>query len=268
MDERGAQDSVRQERLLHALRTVRDDDMGALERLWQLRSSPDYETPFVEPEPLVTIVVITYREWELLRDRSLPSILAQTYQNFEVIVVGDDAVPETAEVVAGFNDDRLRFVNLPYRGPYPEDPIDAWRIAGSKGFNAGMEVARGQWIGFLDDDDAFVPGHLKTLIELAQRERAEVAYGAFRYVLPDGSSWVAHSSPPASGLWAMQASVFHRGLRHMTLNTNDWLFEINNDMSLLDRLLRIGVRFAATSELVFDYFPGTLWKHDGKRETF
>ena len=96
--------------------------MAARERLWDLRDSDEYARAFDDDEPLVTIIITTYNNWALLRERALPSVLAQTYEHFECIIVGDAAPPEAAAVVASFADARLRFVNLPYRGPYPRNP--------------------------------------------------------------------------------------------------------------------------------------------------
>ncbi len=107
------------ERALLAIRMVRDDDASARELLWSLRKSDKYEAAFQEDEPLVTVLMTTYMNWPLIRDISLPSIIEQTYENYEVIVVGDAAPDETRRVVESFNDHRIKFVNLPYRGPYP-----------------------------------------------------------------------------------------------------------------------------------------------------
>lgn len=112
--------SAGHQRAMKALRMVRDDDARAWERLWSLRQSDDHELAFSDPEPLVTIIITTYSNWPLMRERAIPSVLGQTYENFECIF-GDAAPPEAGEVVKSFSDARLRFVNLRYRGPYPPD---------------------------------------------------------------------------------------------------------------------------------------------------
>lgn len=57
----------------------------------------------------------------------------------------------------------------------------------------------------------------------------------------------------------LQASLVHSGLRYLPLHTTDWLFEIPQDWSLAERMLRIGVRFAMLDEIVTDYYPSLLW---------
>ena len=65
--------------------------------------------------------------------------------------------------------------------------------------------------------------------------------------------------PPKHSNWGIQASLFHGGLRFLPMQLNDWVFGVPNDTSLLERMLRIGVRFSMLEETVVDYFPSQLW---------
>jgi hypothetical protein len=247
------------ERTLLALRMVRDNDAGARAALWALRSTPEYEAAFEEDEPLVTIVITTYSNWPLLRDRSLPSVLAQTYERWETIVVGDAAPDDARQVVESFGDKRVRFVNLPYRGPYPENPRDAWLVSGSTPWNTGLALANGRWIGSNSDDDALRPNYVESLLSHAREHRGEVPYGYIDQRAPDGPGEQLGVFPPVHGQWGMQASLLHSGLRFLPLQPNDWVFGVPNDSSLLERMLRIGVRFSMLEEPVVDYYPSQLW---------
>ena len=162
----------RHERLLLALRMVRDEDARSRATLWGLRSTPEYEAAFTEPEPLVSILITTYMNWPLLRDRCLPSVLAQTYERWEAIVVGDAAPDDARKVVESFGDTRIRFVNLPYRGPYPDDPQDAWHSSGTTPWNTAMALSKGSWIGSNSDDDALRPHYVESLLAHAREQRA------------------------------------------------------------------------------------------------
>ena len=116
------------------------DGIPALRReLIAARATDEYERALNDPEPLVTIRIPTYVRSRLLVERALPSIARQTYQNFEVIVVGDGCTNDTAERIEAFGDPRVRFVNLPYRYPYPDDPEDRWTVAGA-GSNAAPSL--------------------------------------------------------------------------------------------------------------------------------
>ena len=124
-DER-AEAVARDEHQRRILRVLFSEERAMRERLWHERSTEEYELAYSDPEPLVSVVIPTYDNFRLLGERSLPSILGQTYQNFEVIVVGDGAPPEAAQTVARFGDARLHFHNLNRRGPYPSEPTAFW----------------------------------------------------------------------------------------------------------------------------------------------
>ena len=260
VDELAAQTSAEHHRELEVLRVVRDEDARSWERLWHLRRSEEYALAFDEADPLVTIIVTTFNRPELLRDRALPSVLAQTYEHLECIVVGDAAPAEIADVVDSFADERFRFVNLPYRGPYPARSEDAWLVGGTPPHNTGLALARGHWIGFVNDDDALRATYVESLLRLARAERAEVPYGRFVLHEPGGGSETLGRFPPAWGDWALPGSLLHSALRFMPLQLSDWMFSIPHDVGLLERMLRLGVRFAMHDEIVFDYYPSLAWR--------
>lgn len=99
-------------RLRDVLRSICDREPWQRERLSRLRVSDRYLAPFTESEPLVSVVIPTFDNHRLLRERAIPSILAQTYQHVEVVVVGDAAVDEARAAVESFGDARLRYSNL------------------------------------------------------------------------------------------------------------------------------------------------------------
>lgn len=88
-------------------------------------------------------------------------MLAQTWQEWELIIVDDGSQDETAEVVASLsNDPRIRY-------HYQENR----QLNGSR--NTGVRLAKGQYIGFLDDDDELLPDHLSTLAELIVADKQQ-----------------------------------------------------------------------------------------------
>jgi putative methyltransferase (TIGR04325 family) len=230
------------------------------QRLIDLRRRPAYEEAFTADRPLVSIVIPTYDNYESLGERALPSALAQTYERIEVIVVGDQAPPQTAEVVASVGDDRVRYVNRPVRGPYPDDPTKRWYVAGVPPYNHGVELARGHWIAPLDDDDRFTPDHVERLLDFARSERLEFAYGAIREHRPGGIVNRIGAFPPAAGEFGLQACIYHAGLAEIfQLELSDWVFEEPYDLSLARRMLSAGVRAAMLDEEVVEYWPSRYW---------
>ena len=251
-------------RMREILRSLCDREPWQRERLRELRASSGYLAPFTETKPLVSVVIPTFDNHRLLRDRAIPSILAQTYQRFEVVVVGDAAPDGARDAVESFGDARLRYSNLAYRGPYPPDPLERWHVAGVPPYNEAVRLAVGHWIAPLDDDDAFRPDHIQRLLETAQRERLEFVYGTMLRRHPGGSAEVLGRFPPENAQFGLQASIYHAGIaRIFELELTDALFDVPYDWGLCQRLLRAGVRMRMVDEISVDYFPSQWWTPRG-----
>jgi hypothetical protein len=239
---------------LAVLALVHDDDPGDRRRLRELRAGTSYEAAFIEPEPLVSVVVPTWNRVDTLIERAIPSILGQTYRHIEVIVVGDASPPAVPEAIASLHDSRIAFHNLTIRGPYEEDRFRAWLAAGTPGVNTGVARARGRWIAVLGDDDAFVPEHIERLLAYARERRLEFAYGQLRQNSPDGSVSILGAFPPRLGQIGLQAAIYHAGLSFMELELGHALLGKPNDWGLVQRMMRIGVRIGMIEEVSVDYW--------------
>jgi glycosyltransferase involved in cell wall biosynthesis len=251
-------------RTLDVLQMVHDDEAANRLRLYELRRSADYELAFSETDPLVTVIIPTHTRAGMLRERSIPSALAQTHPHIEVVVVGDASPTEVDEAIASLGEERVRFFNLPTRGPYPDDEDHAWLAYGTPAYNLAVTEARGRWIAPLSDDDAFLPDHVERLLAAARTDRLELVYGRLRENLPDGTTRLIGAFPPRQGEFGMQGALLHSGLRFMHMHLTDVLFDLPNDIALCRRMLRIGVRMGMIDAVVSDYFPSYDW---GQRHT-
>jgi glycosyltransferase involved in cell wall biosynthesis len=224
--------------------------------LAEIRNAPDYELPF-RGDPLITVRIATYNGAQVLCERALPSIIGQTYPNWEAIVVGDACTDDTEERVRGLGDERIRFVNLPFREPYPEDPRARWQVAGSQAMNLGMDLAKGAWIAALDHDDEFSEDHLEVLLRIAQSARAELAYGKLD-VRDAGTGelrpYTVGEWPPRVTQFMFQGAIVHRGLGRFGYDLNAHLADEPGDWNLARRLWDAGVRFKFVETIV-----GTYW---------
>lgn len=261
LDALAARQDADHQQLVEILRFVHDRAQWRRRELQRLRADPEYERAFEEPEPLVSVVIPTYDNHVLLRERSIPSVLAQTYQNFEVIVVGDAAPDEARVAVEGFNDSRITFFNRPYRGPYPAEPESAWMVSGVPPCNEGVGRARGLWIAPLADDDAFRAEHLEQVLALAHRDRLELAYGRFAAHFADGSELAIGSFPPELGQFAMQAAIYHAGIGEIfQYELADAAFGMPSDWAFGLRTMEAGVRIGMLDKVTVDYYPSKSWR--------
>jgi glycosyltransferase involved in cell wall biosynthesis len=246
-------------RIVDALQVIYDDEPGNRRRLYAGRASSEYEAAYSEDEPLVSVIIPTYRSYETLRDRALPSILAQTYTNWEIVVIGDAAPPETGEVIASFADPRIRYENRPMRGPYPEEEYEAWLVSAVPPFNAGMRAALGRWIAPFADDDALRPFALERLVETVKSRRFEFCYSKILLHGRGGTDEEVGAYPPRlspTGISAgMQGSLLHSELRFFEQELADVIFHTPADWSMVRKMMRAGVRIGFLDEVTADYYP-------------
>src|SRR5207302_6732910 len=122
-------------------------------------------------------------------DRAIASALSQTHSNIEILVVGDGCDDATEKAVRSVRDSRLRFENLPERGRYPEQSPYRWMVAGTAPMNRALDLARGEWIAPLDDDDEFTADHVEVLLDACRARDLEFAYGIAEAETDDGQ-WI------------------------------------------------------------------------------
>jgi Glycosyl transferase family 2 len=235
------------------------------QRLAALRASPGYPDAF-DGEPLVSVRIPTLGRPELLFDRALDSVRAQTYERWEALVVGDGCDEATTrdieERLSALGDSRIKFWNLPVRGPYPGGSHDRWHVAGVPPGNAAIDEARGGWIAPLDDDDAFDEDHIEVLLRAAQCERAELVYGRMRVVLEDSDARTEFGTwPPAFTEFGLQACLYHGGLKDFQQDANAWLADEPADWNLARRMWEAGVRFSFLDRIVGTYYVPETHMH-------
>lgn len=107
----------------------------------------------------LSVVVPTRNRRDLLA-QTLFTVLAQDVDGLEVIVVDDASRDGTADWLSSLRDPRVRTVR------------NRTAVGVSTARNLGIEVARGQWLGFVDDDDVWFPGKLRAQLEAAETQGA------------------------------------------------------------------------------------------------
>ncbi len=175
-------------------------------------------------KPLISITIPTYNKGQILVNRTIPSVLSQTYNNFEVIIVGDHCVDDTESLIQQIKDERILFHNLPERGNYPATPEDRWRVAGTTPRNKALELAKGEWIAPLDDDDVFSPDHLELLLKFALEGGHEFVYGIIDLEEENGEFYEIGSYPLRCGDISHLAVLYHSSLKFFKYDIDAWKY--------------------------------------------
>ena len=208
-------------------------------------------------ESLVSVCVPTYNRARLLVERAVTSVLAQTYRNFELIIVGDHCTDETAELLAEVRDPRIRFYNLPRRvRRYPPTVENHWFVGGAVPANEALDLVQGKWIARIDDDDMWTPDHIDSLLAFAQRGRYEFVSGAY-IAERHGTRVVVNVEDQEPRIGGVQTWLYRSYLRFFKYNVECWRKSWNRvwDVDLQDRLVRAGVRTGFLDRVVAYVLP-------------
>lgn len=223
-------------------------------------------------KPLVSVYIPTYNRGELLIERAVSSVLAQTYTNFELVIVGDHCTDNTEELVAQINDTRIRFYNLSTRGKrYPDDVEIHWLAGPVVAANKALELCRGKWIARIDDDDTWTPDHIETLLQFAQQgnyEFVSASYIAERHGEKNivvgakaKSSYYTNNdmdlNDKSSQIGGTSTWLYRSYLCFIKYNINCWRKNWNrvNDIDLSLRIFHAGVRMGYLNQVMAYVFP-------------
>lgn len=112
--------------------------------------------------PFFSIIIPTYNR-EALLPRMIHSILAQDISDWELIIVDDCSPGDTLAVVNSFNDPRIRYTRTPRNS----------EKSGARNF--GLDITKGKYVCFVDDDDYLLPNHLSAFYKKIKETESEIA---------------------------------------------------------------------------------------------
>lgn len=141
--------------------------------------------------PTISVIMLTYNR-EAFVERAIQSVRNQTFQDFEFIVVDNGSTDKSREIcdVMAEQDSRIRVIHK-----------EKGNIG--SGRNAGLDIAKGQYIAFVDDDDYCLPTFLEFLYELVGRNDADIATcGSYK---AEGDVWEPNGSYLYDGEYVMDA---------------------------------------------------------------
>jgi glycosyltransferase involved in cell wall biosynthesis len=144
--------------------------------------------------PLVSIIIPTHNRPQMLKE-AVDSALAQTFQDFDIIIVLNGASAETNATARRLAENRtVKVVEM-------EDST----LAASRNF--GLTFATGEWIAFLDDDDIWLPDKLQVQLEAARATGADLVCCNFCFFNQDGIIEHAALRPRPAGLSFAEAMI-------------------------------------------------------------
>jgi len=197
-------------------------------------------------EPIgISVPIATYGRDDLLIERTLPNLLNQTFQNFELLVVHDGPSKNLRDRILGMRDSRISYYEVA-RPRYPRDPVQRWMVAGYRARNLGLLRATKPWVYWISDDDVVLSNAFEVLCQEISTDRSiELLYGDYlawvggRYIRKtEGETNVAF---PITGIPAL---AIRRDLSF--IGWSGWSYRKSwnrpSDLDMLVRLHAAGVR--------------------------
>ena len=201
--------------------------------------------------PLLSFIVLSYNYRDYIQT-TLRSILEQTVQDFEVVVVDDCSTDDSREVVRSFTDPRIRLL------------VNPRNLGGAGSYNVAVQAARGEWLVNLDADDWIAPEKCAVQLAAVTADPSIDIIGSWVHVV--GVDGMPH--PDASTIEAMvnrthalnlveswigqnplcRSSVMMRRAAHLRIGLDDVSMVRAPDYELWTRALAAGCRFALVQQ--------------------
>lgn len=211
----------------------------------------------IDDLPLVSIIIATYNRSNILLNRTLPSIMAQSYKKIEIIIIGDKCIDDTPLLLKNYPDKRVKFYDLSKRGIYPRNIKDRWFVQGTAPRNKGMKLAKGKWLVFISDDDILFPNHIEILLNNAIKMKVEFLSASYETVkqgkklIVEPVNFGTENNPCLIG--GMQTWIYRSYLKFFKWNIDSWRKDWNRpvDYDLQIRFLNAGIKFGHIFDVVY-----------------
>ena len=147
--------------------------------------------------PRFSVIIPTYNRQDMVVN-AVKSIVAQSYENWEVVVVDDGSADNTMELIQAFDDKRIRYLYIPHSER-------------SAARNRGIKLSKGEYCCFLDSDDYYLPQHLSALDNAANGNPDVVLQTQFGVEGNDGivrDVPITGSMEPVARVWSEFPGLF------------------------------------------------------------
>ena len=132
---------------------------------------------------LVSIIMPSWNTGKFIAE-TIQSVIAQTYENWELLIVDDCSTDDTDDVVASFKDARIRYFH------------NEKNSGAALTRNRAMREAKGEWIAFLDSDDLWMPEKLEHQISFMKKNGYSLSYTEYEKIDEDSKKMNIYVSGP------------------------------------------------------------------------
>jgi len=195
--------------------------------------------------PSVLVYIPSYNRCEYLLSRSLPSVLAQTYKNIEVVVIDDGSNDQTRETIEKMFEGKVKVVtNERENYRYPNVSLYHWFAGPVDAANLALKLSRCEWIARIDDDDEWQAHHIERAIDHLLQSKSEFYSADYLTFTHDNQIIQRISKDTESGIGGTQTWVYNGALNKIRYNMHCWRKTTNrvNDTDIQDRFYRAGVK--------------------------
>lgn len=211
---------------------------------------------------LVSIVMPAYN-CEKYVVEAINSILAQTYRNWELLVLDDGSKDDTLRIIEEFSQKDSRIKALP----------NGKNMGVSATRNRGIELASGEWIAFLDSDDMWKPEKLEKQFEIVEKEAAEFLFTGSSYINEEGEAYKEIFEVPEKITYkklrnqnvisCSSVLVKKKYFEHIKMEKD----EMHEDYAVWLRILKLGVTAFGVNEPLLIYRISRNSKSGNKMKT-
>jgi glycosyltransferase involved in cell wall biosynthesis len=208
-------------------------------------------------ESLVSVIIPTYNSSGTLR-LALQTVLIQDFKNFEVWIIGDGCTDDSESVVSSFEDDRIKWVNLPFNSGGPSVPR-----------NEGLNRSKGQFIAYLGHDDLWFPWHLSELVNCIQNGNQDFVYSLGVFIAPKGAIGTFTIQNRLSiGYTISPSNWLHH--KQLTKIVGSWPQDVKygDDKVYLQRILSSNAKLQYCKKLSVLKFPSRNWQMYSQKNGF
>lgn len=206
--------------------------------------------------PFISVIIPAYR-YSAALSCAMQSVLAQTFKDFELLVIGDGCDGDCKNVTTSFSDERIKWLNLSKHSGGAAAPR-----------NEGLKRAQGEYIAYLDQDDLWHKTHLQECIQTIKQQQAEVAVATQITYGLEGSgirqvSGIFPRGRYTADLYIPASSLFHH--RNVVEKIMVWAKPLDArlpiDGDYISRMHLAKCKIVPTKQLTVFCYPSS-WRQD------